>query len=436
LEEDISVKRFTLVGFLALMGAASFAYADSCTTSYAGVTTFNPGLVAEPAGNPPGFPGSQAYAPGGPALNNITTSCANVGPNPSDPTAARTSFINSVGQSSLDTINWEVNPVDCGTEYCLSYPNSPYYADGYQGANAPPYPSPPYGGGVNGTGYTFGEEPNSGGNTLGLTLTNNFATMPGFPGQNMLAGTLSLGNDLALTWDTSTTGATYNLGAPEAPGANGQTSCGTGGDYYYPAYGINPCWIPGTNTFAPISGVGFDIQLNQFGLGLGPWSVTFEVFGATPGCAAGAADGTNTVADGSLVPFDVDCYDAQNQQMGDGSGADTSYGCDATDPDYLNCLQYNNPNVQLLGTVTLNSDSNGDPAFFGFTTTDPYGIGALVMTGFSVPFPGEDPDANFSIDEVSLLTPLPPSTPEPATLLLFGSGLLIAARRLRKRATK
>jgi hypothetical protein len=57
------------------------------------------------------------------------------------------------------------------------------------------------------------------------------------------------------------------------------------------------------------------------------------------------------------------------------------------------------------------------------------------MTKFSDPG-AESADVNFSIDEVSLLTPTPVTTPEPATLLLFGSGLLVAARRLRKRATK
>jgi len=108
---------------------------------------------------------------------------------------------------------------------------------------------------------------------------------------------------------------------------------------------------------------------------------------------------------------------------------------DPSDTDNPNCVDYTDNTVQLLGTVTVNSDSNGDPVFFGFTTTDPYGVGAIVLTGGSVPG-GEFSNTNFAINEVTLLTQQPASTPEPATLLLFGSGLLIAARRLRKHAAK
>jgi hypothetical protein len=247
--------------------------------------------------------------------------------------------------------------------------------------------------------------------------------MPTFPYNNMLAGTLSDGNDLALTWDTSTTSSTYNVGA------NG------GSCQNQPDYTDDPtCWTPGPLTNAPIAGLGFDIQMGNFGQNLGPFQVTFAVYGATPGCGTLTADTAVITGTAGVL---TDCFDYQNNEMTDANGADTADDgappCSAdADP---SCPYYNSSASQLLGTITVNSDSNGDPAFVGFTTNDPYGIGTLVMTGFSDPS-AENADVNFSVDEVTLLTQTPPSTPEPATLLLFGSGLLLAASRLRKRVTK
>lgn len=362
----------------------------------------------------------------------------------SDPTANRTSFLNTPGQSWLDTINWEVNPTvgpnaaGCPSPYF--YCQNPDYGDselgsGYPGNFPTGYPTN-YGGGVNGTGYTWGSTPASGSfpaNPLNLSITNTFGSMPTYPYQNMLTGTADGVNDLALTWDTFTTTSTYNIGGNSGECQN------------LPNYPVDlTCWNPGPESNAPISGIGFDIQLGNFGQNLGPFSVTFNVYGATANCGnAGNGQGGysgDTIVAGETAGTLADCYDYQNGEMTDSNGADTANdgpvsGNQCTGDGDTACPEYNSSTAQLLGTITVNSDDLGDPAFVGFTTTDPYGIGALVMTGFSAPF-GESADANFSIDEVTLLTPTPPSTPEPATLLLFGSGLLIAARRLRKRVTK
>jgi hypothetical protein len=328
----------------------------------------------------------------------------------------------------LDTINWEVNPTvgpnSCNTPYYCSFIN-PVFADNEQGSGYPGlYPSPPYGGGSNGTGYSFGSTPNTGSDTLGLGLTNHFDTMPTYPQANMLDGTfvpVAGGSGLALTWDTFTTGGTYN-----STGSSGACPDPPSGPSLH-----SSCWTPGPLSAQAISGLGFDIQLNDPGQALGPWSVTFAVYGATPGCGTGGGFTTVTVGINEGV---LDCYDYVNSEMTDSQGDDAdNLGCPDGDP---TCLGYT-AGAQLLGTITVNSDSNGDPAFFGFTTTDTYGIGALVETGSTNPN-GDLSDSNFAISEQTLLysQQTETGTPEPATLLLFGSGLLIAARRLRKRTTK
>ena len=260
--------------------------------------------------------------------------------------------------------------------------------------------------------------------------------MPSFIDPNMmLTGLISTPNQLALTWDTSSTGATYNGGLLDT-----DTSSCSWNDINNPNgqgnYDPN-CWAAGVNTNAAISGLGFDVQLSSPGGFIGPWTATFAVYGATPGCNAGGPLGNSSILSGTENPT-IDCFDYRTGQMTDPEGNDASSPCLPSNIDINTalCAQYSDNTVQLLGTITVNSDSNGDPAFFGFTTSDPYGIGALVMTGDTLGSSSDNPDANFAIDEQTLLTPIPPSTPEPATLLLFGSGLLLAARRLRKQTTK
>jgi hypothetical protein len=407
------VKRFTLVTFLALVCVGVSAHATSiCSTDYTNVTTFTP--------------------TGSSAADNLTTYCASVPPFSSDPTAARTSFLNTPGQQWLDTINWPANLPDGVPGNPNEWSISPLY--GGPGGN----PVAPDGaGGVNGTGYTWGSVPSDLiNNPEHLALTSSFGTMPVFgPSDMMLTGQASTGNEMALTWDTSTTTAVYNGGLTDTD----TTSCSWNDPNRVPGFdqgGYDPnCWTNGPLSHAAISGLGFDVQLTSPSGFIGPWTATFAIYGATPGCDAGGADSQSTVRVGTAFPYAGDCFDYNTGQMTDVDGNDSISPCIEADPDYAQCLEYSDTTVQLLGTVTINSDSNGDPAFFGFTTSDPYGIGALVMTGYTTPS-SDSPDANFSIDEQTLLTNVPPTTPEPATLLLFGSGLLLAARRLRKQTTK
>jgi len=343
------------------------------------------------------------------------------------------------GQSYLDTINWNANPVNfCGdtTVWCID----PASANGQTGTA---FPSP--GGGVNGTGYSFGGTPNTSGNAMLLQQVNSYGSMPNVAANqstDILTGDLS-GGDLALTWDTSTTGATYNGGL-----SNNDTSSCSWNDPNNPngPGGYDPnCWTAGLNTGAAISGVGFDVQVGPGDLfPLGQWSITFAIYGETPYCtgSVNAVTGIpfeNNAVIGGGQPDVVDCWDYQNGLMTSAGSDDVANqdcaagGVEPTlDPV---CSDYTDSTIQLLGTITATSDLNGDPVFVGFTTNDPFGVGAVVETGYSLAL-GDSGDTNFGIDEVTLQTNPPEATPEPATLLLFGSGLLIAARRLRKQATK
>jgi hypothetical protein len=435
LKEDISVKRtLSIVGFVALVTLGSLgAYADNCTKSLNG----DFGTA------------STTYAPGGPVvtLPRLTTYCSTSYSNPlqSGPyppsTPDRPSFIAATGQNYLDTINWEVNQVD-NTNLNI-YGGSPALFDGLpDGGDGGSFANPPYGGGVNGTGYSIGQVPSTapypsqGQNNLDLSIASQAGTMPAQQYNNLLVGTLSSGLGFATNWDTGTTGSTYNPSGTDSSNNPCYTGgAGGSGTPSNPQYDPDDaCWTPGSN--AVITGVGFDLQLDQTNaddsLNLGPWSATFAIYGATPGCNQGAS----AISQGGQTP-DIQCYDYYDEQMTDPTGNDTTNDTDlsdcfptGTDP---SCPGYNAQNVQLLGYVTINSDSNGDPAFFGFTTNDPYGVGTIVLTDYS--FAGsEGGDVNFAINQVTLLTQNN-TTPEPTTLLLFGSGLLMAARRLRKKAT-
>jgi hypothetical protein len=406
------------------------AYADNCSQNGA----------FQPYGSP-----DTNYSPLGPAVvgNPITTYCSSLysaplvsGPYYAQSTPDRPSFIAASGQQYMDTINWEVNPFTGST--------SPVFFDGGDGqAMGGDFPNPPYGGGVNGTGYSFGSVPstsgfpNEGANQMGLTVTNSFGTLPNNPSggtnQNLFTGTTN-GLALALGWDTSTTGTIYDDSLMDSTNHRCYTggTSNPGGTPDNPNYDPDPaCWTTvGPNRGADITGVGFDIQLtqtNQFDETVfAPFSVTFAIYGATPGCSPNGFDAMI----GNPSPPQVQCYDYQQAGMTDTQGdSATNEFCPDNDP---TCTDYNSSNVQLLGYVTVDSNAGG-PAFFGFTTNDPYGVGEVVMIGNSFG-QSENSDVNFAINQVTLLTQNN-TTPEPTTLLLFGSGLLVAARRLRKKAT-
>ncbi|GEM_PF-4879859 len=428
LKEDMSVKRMIkIVGVVALVTLGTMvAWAGPLVCSQSPFGSYGTNSQAQ-------------YTPSGPAFVPpvLTTFCSSPysfplqsGPYP-PATPDRPSFIAASGQQYLDTINWEVNPVDGVPNgnpniYSVSpvfFNNGPGQGTGSAGN----FPNPPYGGGVNGTGYSVGQVPstaqfpNNGDNTDLLSITNQFGNMPTQQYANLLTGTLS-GQGLGMNWDTSTTGAHYDPNRIDSHGHQCTTN-----------YDQDPaCWVPGTNTNAIITGVGFDIQMDQTNIFnqtvLGPFSVTFAIYGATPGCN----DNSSAIITTAEAP-DIQCYDYFDQQMTDNQGNDTSNDCATPDPNDLPCSGYNDSNVQLLGYVTVNSDTNGDPVFFGFTTNDPYGVGTVVLSGYSFN-QAEGADVNFAINQVTLLTQSQ-NTPEPTTLLLFGSGLLVAARRLRKKST-
>jgi hypothetical protein len=156
--------------------------------------------------------------------------------------------------------------------------------------------------------------------------------------------------------------------------------------------------------------LGFDVQLNPFGV-LEQWTVTFNIYSQASGCDSGST----AVIQNPVGDTAIDCYNYANGSPTNASGGSSGAGV-------------------LLGTVTVDSDTSGDAAFFGFTSTT--AIGAVVETGYTSQF-GDLAQINFAVDDVTLLAQQAPTgTPEPATLLLFGSGLLIAARRLRKQASK
>src|SRR5579862_742537 len=107
LKEDMSVKRtIKTVGFLTLLVTLGTlgAYADNCSKSISG-SQGNANLSYSPEGPAVTFPRLTTYC------NSAYSNPLQSGPYPPS-TPDRPSFIAASGQSYLDTINWEVNPVD------------------------------------------------------------------------------------------------------------------------------------------------------------------------------------------------------------------------------------------------------------------------------------------------------------------------------------
>jgi hypothetical protein len=176
----------------------------------------------------------------------------------------------------------------------------------------------------------------------------------------------------------------------------------------------------GSNPVNGVYGVGFDYQLGM-GDGAGgeeqatTYSVTFQIWAATPSCQSDINDYLNNDFETSSNET-INCFNFQTGQPTNADGSAMSLG---------------ELTSALLATVTVNS-SDGSAGFFSVTSSAP--IGAIYESANSVT--GAEGISAFGIDQVDLLNQQQTGTPEPATLLLFGSGLLFAARRLRKSVAK
>jgi hypothetical protein len=322
--------------------------------------------------------------------STVTAYCGNT----TGSTANAQALFSAAG-TYLDTINWSANPGEgtCGDTPNYCYDPDYWNSDGFTSDT----PSPPYGGGVNGTGYTYGQTVHGAttysGNGSGTQVTNllpvsSFLGVPdGSGGTNILSTSATGFQGLALTWDTSTTDCTVT-GCP---------------DPIYP--------------YSSVYGVGFNVQLGgnagDSTVQADSYQVTFEIYAATPGC-------TNTI-DNALPPPTVDCFDYSTGVPTTADGSTDLTGAALT--------------AATLATITVNSD-DGSAGFFAVQSS--VAIGAIyAMPGLDNATYGENQEGAFGIGAVTLNDQPASNTPEPATLLLFGSGLLMAARRLRKNmATK
>jgi hypothetical protein len=343
--------------------------------------------------------------------------------------STRTLYDNLSGYGLLDTINWGSNTVGADNSALANLGGS--YTGTTYGYNPTAF-GPGWGiigltGGANGTGYTIGQNVGAGGTTT-LSTTGSAFGLTGLPNSILTTSEISSSSTydgFAMTFDTSDEsgnlpGLVTAQGAIDYRGAvAGVTGCSPAYDSFYTNgaadCATNPLYVAGTQS---VNGVGFDFSLGvDTGTGLNQsadgFSVTFSIYGYQNGCNGGVTDIDSTLGGASGVTA-VDCFDYANGQVTDPAGNDLGAG------------------YGLLGTVTLTSDTSGDPVFFGVSSTT--AISAIAVTAINTGS-SEGAPVSFGIDNVGLLTQ-EQSTPEPATLLLFGSGLLFAARRLRKATTK
>jgi len=433
-----------ILGILVVMCMASVAYADNitCNSSTATVSVIcSAGLVNNPSDG--SYSVSQAQA------NNAS---------------ARTAFNSQSGYSNYDAINWSdygINDIfdGAGQPPCLgSYCGNPEWWnatgpgpdaannwEGYYPTATGPIATP------DNTGYSLGMVPGSGVNNagdLGLSATNSFLDLTPSGTNNVLSAgmydTSGLGEGqtcdntqctfdnyvnstspftgFALTFDTSDTGLTGCQAGQDGSGLsyNGAAdTCGSG-----PLTGPQNSTTPlGPNM---LYGVGFDLQAGGYTDGgfvpTSGYTITFDVWAAVPGC--------ETDIDSAVDPV-VDCFDYETGLPTDASGVD----CGTGEGQDSSCS--NQPLAQVtlcVGTYeggSCEASSQAQSTFIGFTSTT--AISAISVASSSLN--GESSNS-FGVDGVSLLTQQQTPIPEPASLLLFGSGLLVAARRLRSRFAK
>jgi hypothetical protein len=221
----------------------------------------------------------------------------------------------------------------------------------------------------------------------------------GVNGTSYSFGQYGQGADSTLT---TSTGAYYGMTGTVLTGsAIGNSGLG-GFAMGFDTQTTNPVnGITGLNPNPPaITGLGFDVQLGNGTNQASNYTVTFDIYSAGSGCGDYPYQGK----DPNFLSPDVSCWNYSTGAPVPGSGS------------------------TLIGKITLTS-IDGSEGFFGFNTT----ANVQTVAVESATTQGSEGNSTFGFGSVTLTESL---VPEPATLLLFGSGMLAVARRMRKRMTK
>ena len=185
------------------------------------------------------------------------------------------------------------------------------------------------------------------------------------------------------------------------------------------------------------TGISLNVSIDTSGLPATPGSEIFFIL--TDGSGLGDANNTATLTTFALGGGAVGAVDLSNT-FGGASG-DMSSTVSLTDSSFTNVFAETfsaGSSLSFLLNLTTNLDAGGTPDLFSIAITDPSGtlVSTSDPTGFNnllvINLDSASPSPSTYSSLLTLSSPGPITTPEPATILLLAAGLAAIALSIKR----